>query len=275
MNTKYVFLDVDGTLVNFKGDIPESSVYAMREAQKNGHKMIIATGRQKSQIYPKLLESVCFDGIIASSGAYIEQNGKIIFESRPTPERLAFIVNYFRKNKTPYCLQTSHAIIAEQWCMEEMLKFFKKTGNSDELIQSLFANTIITDCPEKRSDIEKIAYYDSPFDIDTVKKRLGDYYYFAGYSLGSGADTTHHGEVTFEGINKAVGIQKFMKNAGAPSCDSVAIGDSGNDLEMLESAGIGIAMGNASDEAKAVSDFITTGIDDDGIFNAFKMLKLI
>ena len=76
MENKYVFLDVDGTLVNFKAEVPPSAVEAMKKAQSNGHKMILATGRQKSQIYKFLTDAVDFDGIVASSAAYIEIGGK-------------------------------------------------------------------------------------------------------------------------------------------------------------------------------------------------------
>ena len=275
MDPKYVFLDVDGTLVNFKGELPVSAERAIKEAQNNGHKMILATGRQRSQIYPWLLERIPFDGIIASSGAYIEQKGNVVFAGRPTPEKLEFVINYFRRTRTPYCLQTSHALIVEQWCADQIAQYLRDIGNSRALIRSLFAHMMVDDKPEERKDIEKLAYYNSPFDMDTVKDALGDYFYVAGYSLGGGENTTHHGEITFEGVNKAVGIQKFMDYVNVPVSESIAIGDSGNDLEMLEFAGISVAMGNASSEAKAAAHLITTGINEDGIRNAFWKLRLI
>ena len=52
MNRKYIFLDVDGTLVDFNGRLPFSAETALRAAQQNGHRLILCTGRQKSQIYP-------------------------------------------------------------------------------------------------------------------------------------------------------------------------------------------------------------------------------
>lgn len=57
--------------------------------------------------------------------------------------------------------------------------------------------------------------------------------------------------------------------------DCVAFGDGGNDKGMLEVAGIGVAMGNANDDVKAVADYVTTTVDDNGIANAFKHFKLI
>ena len=57
--------------------------------------------------------------------------------------------------------------------------------------------------------------------------------------------------------------------------DTFAFGDSDNDLRMLQSAGTGVAMGNAKEEIKKAADFITDSADDDGIYNAFKKFGLI
>lgn len=274
MNTKYVFLDVDGTLVNFNGEVPESTIRALTEAQKNGHKMVLCTGRQKSQIYPSLIENIKFDGIIASAGAYIELDGKIVFASRPTKEKLDFIIDFFEDNDIPFCLQTDHAIYLREANLKRICDFMKERGSTDALINSVIGNVVFTDNPKDCSYVEKIAYYNSPFDIDEVRRILGDYFHVVGYSLGKVGNASY-GEITFAGINKATGIKKFMETVDAPISDSIAVGDSENDLEMLEFAGISVCMGNGYDKAKARADFITTDIDDDGIYNAFKHLNLI
>ena len=274
MNTKYVFLDVDGTLVNFEGRVPESCIRALTEAQKNGHKMMICTGRQKSQIYPELLQRIKFDGIVASAGAYVELNGKIVFASRPTKEKLDFIIDFFHKNDIPFCLQTSHAIYISERDLPRICSFMRERGSTEALIQSVIGDVIYTDDPKSCDCVEKIAYYSSPFHIDEVREILGDYFHVVGYSLGKGG-TSSYGEITFAGINKATGIEKFMEAVNAPISDSIAVGDSENDLEMLEYAAISICMGNGYEKAKAKADYITTDIDDDGIYNAFKHIGLI
>lgn len=274
MNTKYVFLDVDGTLVNFKSQIPASTVDALKKAQKNGHKMIICTGRQKSQIYPSLLSAVDFDGIVASSAAYIELDGKPIFESRPTQEKLDLIIDFFQSNNIPYCLQTTHAIYLEEHCLQKIKDFMKERGSSDVLIESVVGNVVFTDNPKACDCVEKISYYNAPYDLDEVRARLGDYFHVVGYSLGA-EGASFHGEITFEGITKATGIKKFMAAVGADVCDSIAVGDSENDLEMLRYAGYSVCMGNGSTEAKAAADLVTTDIDNDGIYNAFVKIGLI
>lgn len=279
MKRKYVFLDVDGTLVNFKSQIPDTAVEALKAAQKNGHKMIIATGRQKSQIYPWLFERVNFDGIMASSGAYIELEGKVIFASRPTKEKFDFVIDFFHENNIPFCLQSANALYAEEDCYYKIVDFMRKRGSSESVIESVLGGAIFIDNPKDlhsngTCSIEKLAYYNSPLNLERVRQRLGGYYYVVGYSLGQ-EGSTYHGEITFDGVHKGVGIKKFMESVGVPLEDSIAVGDSGNDLEMIRCAGFGVAMGNASGDIKDAADFVTTDIDSDGIYNAFKHLGLI
>ena len=274
MEQKYVFLDVDGTLVNFRGEVPDSAVLAINKAQANGHKIMLATGRQKSQIHKFLFEKINFDGIVGSSGAYIEYGGKVIFESRPTKEKLSEMIDFFDKYKIPYFIQSTDKLIALKWCYDTIYAYFEAEGAGKATLDSVFGNTEVVDDPKALECVEKAAYYYSPLSIDEVQQELGDYYYVVSYSLGSGQNL-YHGEITFDGVNKAVGIEKFMAAAGAPMKNSIAIGDSGNDLEMIKAAGIGVCMGNGSDDVKAVADVVTTTVDEGGIYNAFVQLGLI
>ena len=86
---------------------------------------------------------------------------------------------------------------------------------------------------------------------------------------------TRSGEITIEGIHKSFGIDMLLKESGFKTGDSVAFGDSLNDFEMIQNAGYGIAMGNACNALKEVADYVTTHIDDNGIYNAVKELDLI
>lgn len=278
MNTKYVFLDVDGTLVNFQSKIPDSTVTALTEAQKSGHKIIIATGRQKSQIYPWLLDKVKFDGILACCGAYLEYQGQEIFESVCSPEKLSFLIDFFHEHNIFYCLQTKGSLYTEPVDLEKIRNFMIERGNTPELIDSVIGGAVTTDDPKSLTCVEKLAYYDSPFGIEEIKDLLGDYFEVVTYSLGKAPDgkqETFHGEINFDGTSKATGIKKFMEILDAPLSDTIAIGDSGNDLEMIKFANIGVAMGNSSDDVKNAADLVTTNIDDDGIYNAFVKLGLI
>ena len=78
-----------------------------------------------------------------------------------------------------------------------------------------------------------------------------------------------------KGSNKATGIKKILEHYNIPLEESIAIGDSHNDIEMLEQSKISIAMGNSTDEIKQMADFVTTDIDEDGLYNAFKKYNII
>lgn len=277
-NKKYIFLDVDGTLVNFQSKIPPSAVSALKQAQENGCSIMLATGRQKSQIYPWLFKKIDFDGIIACSGAYIEYHGKQIFEACCDPQHLSRIISFFREHGIFYCLQTRDALYTERDDLKKIRDFMTERGNPEDVIESVIGCAKKTDHPERLSNVEKLAYYNSPFDIEEMKLILGDYYEVVSYSLGtpqSGTGRSFHGEINFDGINKAFGIKKFMELIDAPLSQTVAIGDSGNDIEMIRFAATGIAMGNSSADVIAAADLVTTDIDDNGIYNAMKMLGVI
>ena len=83
------------------------------------------------------------------------------------------------------------------------------------------------------------------------------------------------GEVSLAGVNKGTTILRLLELLGLPVASSIGIGDSSNDVEMLELCGVGIAMGNAIDEIKARADEVTTSVLDDGVWNAFRRHGLI
>ena len=70
-------------------------------------------------------------------------------------------------------------------------------------------------------------------------------------------------------------MERYLKAVGIAREDSIAVGDGPNDLQMMEYAGIGIAMGNAREEVKERADMVTSSIDDDGIYRAFETLGLL
>ena len=82
------------------------------------------------------------------------------------------------------------------------------------------------------------------------------------------------GEITSIGISKAVGLRHAAEYFHVPMSDTIAFGDSANDIEMLEAAEISVAMGNGAPSAKEAADLVTDDIDEDGIANAFRKLGL-
>ena len=82
-------------------------------------------------------------------------------------------------------------------------------------------------------------------------------------------------DITALGSNKEKGIAEVIKYLGIDKEEIIAFGDGGNDISMLRYAGIGVAMGNASDNVKAVANYITDSVDNDGIRNALLHFGII
>ena len=68
---KIIFIDVDGTLVDYSGNLPDSAVEAIRKTRKKGNMVYLCTGRSKAEIYQKIWD-IGFDGLIGGNGTYIE-----------------------------------------------------------------------------------------------------------------------------------------------------------------------------------------------------------
>lgn len=271
MKTKVLFLDIDGTLVDFQGKIPESAKEALIRAKERGHHPVLCTGRTRFQVYPWLLD-YGFDGLITGAGAQVEAGRELICRHLVKQDSLAKAVAFFERIRAPYYLQAEKAIYAPQWCIDCQTAVFHGELSEEER-QKRFGRITRDEKPCQRKDVEKLAYYHSVKDLGEVRRALGDYFTVeaSSFQLINSSD----GEVTVRGIDKAYGMEQYLRYAGIRREDSAAFGDGPNDLGMLEYAGTGVAMGNAGAELKSRADLVTSSIGEDGLLRAFEALKLI
>ena len=82
-------------------------------------------------------------------------------------------------------------------------------------------------------------------------------------------------DITANGADKGKGILAMARHQGFDPKHTIAFGDGGNDTSMILQAGIGIAMGNAIEELKQQADYVTTSVDEDGIFNALQHFNVV
>ena len=275
MKAKHVFLDIDGTLVGYDSKIPASALKALELAKANGHKIIISSGRAYCMIYKELLAAVDFDGIISSGGACVMVDGKVIYESYIEGEDLAFVIDYFRANGINYLLMSKDDIYAEPVFNKYVLPGMIKAGYNKALVEQAYGTNIEVEDVKTVTVGNKLAYFTSPFRPEKIASDLDERFYVVDFSIGEARDGGFFGEMNNGGVNKATGIDEYLKYVGGSLEDTIAIGDSANDLEMLEHAGVAVAMGNGTDAANAAADFVTTDVDKDGIYNAFVKLGLI
>ncbi len=270
---KFVFLDVDGTLVDFNGEMSESTEHALKEAQRNGHKMILCTGRYYGQIYPWLLERVNFDGVVSSSGACIRYNGEVVFTRYYTTEQLKKLHSAYAEAEAGEYYQTDTGIITwNEESYERAKQVYRDMGMSEYIIDSVLPKPDFVDVFSVKN-CEKSNFIGAKLKTDEMRALLGDEFNIDPISMGQGNDSS--GEVNRADVNKGIAIHELISRVGGDMADTIAIGDSGNDFNMIKAARIGVAMGNATDKIKSVADMITDDVDKDGICKAFKRLELI
>lgn len=272
MNRKVVFLDVDGTVVNDKGIIPESTKTAIRKAVENGHKMVVCSGRSLFQL-PQMLLDLGFSGMITAAGAQVIADGKEIYHAVIDEEHRKWISEYMEKNQFAFCFQTDDGVVMNERSSQRIFGIMTDMGITEEHLHQLVGDTFIQEDVWNNAKEEKLIYYDAPFGVARVHADLEPYFDAVALSL-SGADD-YCGEVGINGIHKATGMKRYLEYVGISREDSIAIGDGPNDLQMMEYAGIGIAMGNAKDEVKERADMVTAHIDEDGIYLALEKLGLL
>jgi len=272
MKQKVVFLDVDGTIVNDKGIIPESTKRAIKKAVENDHKLVVCSGRSLFQL-PQMLLDLGFSGMVTAAGAQVIADGKEIYHAVIDEEHRKFITEYMEKNKFVYCFQTDSGVVMNERSESRILNIMSDMGITEAHLRQLVGEFFIQEDVWNNEKEEKLIYYDAPFGVARVHADLEPYFDAVALSL-SGADD-YCGEVGINGIHKATGMKRYLEHVGVAREDSIAIGDGPNDLQMMDYAGIGIAMGNAREEVKKRADMVTAHIDEDGIYLALEKLGLL
>lgn len=271
---KYLFFDIDGTLLSdVTHTVPQSAIEAIKKAKENGHHCFFCTGR--SYLMTREISVTGIEDAIIANGAAVVRNGqpelqKVISEDVAEKtlkliEKLGGgyqIIDWKNGYQNPY----THAMFEEK---------FKK--EFDEPVEDVFKRKSMktTDEIENNPVLKIDATFDTVEAAEKFMHALDPSLTFipaGGYTSTFGAKA---GEMMLKGVSKGAAIKDFMEAVGEPIENAYAFGDSTNDIEMLEMAGTAIAMGNGADSAKAVADYITDTVDEDGLYNAMKHFELI
>ncbi|GFZ32753.1 hypothetical protein CSC2_32790 [Clostridium zeae] len=279
MSKKVIFLDVDGTLVNDNGIIPESAKVAVKEARKNGHYVFLCTGRSKAELFDHIME-IGFDGVIAAAGGYIEIGENVLFHKRVADEDVKHLVTYFNDNNIDFYLESNGGLYASRNCKKHLREIFFGNPNLDakeraelEAGMSPFIDCLIEEEDLFRSDINKVSFLGSEISIEIIKKEFEEKFNVISTTIPIFGENS--GELSLPGIHKAIAIEMLLEHLNLSKEDCYAYGDGVNDSEMLQYVEYGIAMGNANDKLKEIAYDITDTHDEGGIYNSFIKHKLI
>ena len=275
---KIIFLDADGTLLHHEGFIPQSALQACQFAQKNGHKIVLCTGRQKVEVYGDMLK-LNYDGMITGSGAHVEVNHQLLEERTFSKEQLQVLLEYMHKNDIDAIFETTEGLVGNQKTYDHLDQMIQK--QCKHLSPELFAkhglvqvqhNLKVTDAILEYP-VNKISFLESDISYQEIYDALHRQFdlvpaTFAPFGKESG-------EISEKTITKATGMQSILNYFDRSAEDAIAIGDGFNDLCMFEVAKTSVAMGNAPIEVQKKADRVTTSLDNNGIYNAFIVLGLI
>ncbi len=241
-----IFLDIDGTLTAGSPVPPAENVEAIRAARAAGHLVFTNTGRAIGFVPKEVLDAVTFDGFVAGGGCYVTLGEQVLFRQTVSREALLEISALFLRTghqaiwegeQDTFCMNTSQP--DPSWRPVTAAAQFGVGGAYDGMPVSK-----ITMAPLTEEEKALLSRYFKVIEFPN---------YAEGISLG---------------CSKALGLRKVLEATGIPVSHAIAMGDSRNDLDMLQFAGIGVAMGNAPEEVKAVADYISCDAADGGVARA-------
>lgn len=258
---KAIFFDIDGTLVSLKQKVyPPSLIPALRQLREKGILLFVATGRSKFEIVEEhLLDGLEFDGVLTNNGqdAY-DDKGTLLYGKPLDPAEARAILDWVEENHCA-CWLVSGEKSRLNHVNERVLAAMEAIHTRPPLVEPLR--------PMLSQPIYKIVLF-------LRREEMQEPMALAPHSRMTQWFPMGHDIISEDG-GKQNAMLEIIARYGILPEETMAFGDSENDIAMLRAAGIGVAMGNGTAECKAAADHITTDCDEDGILNALRHFSLI
>ena len=259
---KTIFFDVDNTLVcREKNVICDYTIKAINLCKNNGIDVAIATGRSLAMVKQENFYNM-FNTIVSANGSLITVNNNVIYKKFMNKNMVQSIVKYFEENNIPYCLHLLDKSIGKtesKWIKDFSEKYNMKI---DKIEYEVVNNICEYEVFQLNANINKE-------DINELKNKYGIFKFVKLIDINDGYDI-FNGE-----CSKGSAIRYIRSISDNENIKYFAFGDGFNDLEMFEEVDFGIAMGNACNELKKKADLVTDNINQRGVYNALKTLKII
>lgn len=268
---KLVFLDIDGTLLPRNRKISEKVIQALCRAHDNGHILCICTGRTYSSIPDGIKR---FDGVISGAGSCIMWKNEILLAEYFSEEEMRRVAGLLEETKAIYTMEGFDNLYMKKDIYDDFLKRLEDCSDEEREILRYFERTTFCDDIAKMKKVHKLSYFYAGKDSGWFRERLKKWDMNVA-TFSQGDERGNSGEITKTAFTKGFALRYFAKYLDIPIEDTIAIGDSENDLSMLTAAGVGIAMGNAGDAVKKAADDVTESIENDGVYYAFKKYGLL
>ncbi|MGO3797479.1 MAG: HAD family hydrolase [Pauljensenia sp.] len=275
MPPSLVCVDIDGTLINSRQEVPESSREAVRAGIDAGNVFVLCTGRSLPEIYPWVWD-LGFEGIIAGAGAFTRMGEHIVSDHRISGEDLRVVSSWLDGQDLPWAWQTPTRLHPSESFMEAFTGAAgaEDADPDDDWTPYLHqvSKAVCHVLPDSASKGIFMVPTGRTLDPDVVPRVTRGRVRTISGSVEAASGTTC--EILLSGVDKGSALVGLAEHLRIPLTRTVAIGDSVNDIEALGAAGIGVAMGNASPAVQEVADLVTDDIDEDGLAHALRRLGL-
>ena len=252
---KAAFFDIDGTLLSFKTHrVSEGTVRAFERLHKAGVRTFISSGRPMVLI-PQM--PVTFEAYITMNGGLVFTPDKVLL-SNPIPrEDLLRWVDFAKERNLCTMVFTADGMMLAQpnemgMKLRDQLEFEMPPVVDIEAMRDAEAYQIIALMPAQ---------------MDGAVKELLPHCRLPRWH-------PYFTDIVADGNSKAKGMEAICNLFGIRQEETIAFGDGGNDIEMLQWAGVGVAMGNAAPEVQQAADMVTASVDDEGIEKAVETLQI-
>lgn len=239
-----IFFDIDGTLIpHGQTSMPRSTIKALWALRNKGIKLFVATGRPPNHIQ-HIKDMFPFDGYLTANGQYCFTHEQIIYENSIPTSSIEKVIPYCEENHIPILFAM----------LDKCYRNIYNDSDFDSKWPCIDLNTV-----KDQKIIQVMARIHPSQDEEFLK-------HIPGCQSARWTDAFAD-IIPIEG-GKDYGIDRMIEYFHISLENTMAFGDGGNDIAMLKHVPYGIAMGNAYDFVKEHAFYVTTDIEDDGIYNA-------
>lgn len=263
-NVRMIAIDMDGTLLDGEKDISRGSLSILNKLNKQGIKIVLATGRvhRSALLYGKLFDFK--PSIVATNGSYVtNDNDDTVYEKAIDKDAFIRAVEVLEESKANFHFYDSESFYFLKG-KTSAFKYSRKPKGMKEDINIFEYNTYddIKELANERS-FYKILVSDD--DNDILNKSYEEFRKIKDLAISS--SWKNNLELVSVGVDKMSSLKILLSGYGMSSDDLMAIGDNNNDISMIRGSKVGVAMKNATDELKRDAMFITENTNfEDGVF---------
>lgn len=262
---KLLFFDIDGTILTEGQNryVPESAKQTIRQLQAQGHLCFINTGRSWAEIHENIT-SLGFDGFVCGCGTHIRYHDEILLAHQVDQELADSLLTDLEQFRLEWLLEGQHRIYYSN------IPYTTHIGDFHREYHQVFPDKCTDIPPDTRGvSFDKFCICTRPdSQLTDFQAKYREQFTFIDRGKG-------FYEVVPTGFSKASGIHFLMEYFSIPLEDTIAIGDSTNDMPMLTFAGFSIGMKHSDQIVLDTVDYVTDSVENDGIYKAIKHLQLI